>query len=73
MPFKYFLELICDSLAAGMTYQGKNWDQHYQLEYWNRVKEHAKMDDRMKDLIEKVYTEISEMGLDSVLTKKHLK
>ena len=73
MPFKYFLELICDSLAAGMTYQGKNWDQHYQLEYWNRVKEHAKMDDRMKDLIEKVYTEISEMGLNSVLTKKHLK
>ena len=23
IPFKYFLEMVCDSLAAGMTYQGE--------------------------------------------------
>ena len=73
MPFKYFLELICDSLAAGMTYQGKRWNQHYQLKYWNKVKSKAKMDKKMFDLIEEVYTEVNDLGLDKVLNKKNLK
>ncbi len=73
MPFKYFLELICDSLAAGMTYQGKRWNQHYQLKYWNRVKSKAKKDKKMFDLIEEVYTEVNDLGLDKVLNKKNLK
>ena len=72
MPFKYFLELICDSMAAGMTYQGKRWNQHYQLKYWNKVKSKAKMDKKMFDLIEEVYTEISDLGIDKVLNKKNL-
>ena len=73
MPFKYYLELVCDTLAAGMTYQGKNWDQHYQLKYWHRVKDTAKMHDKMFKLLEKTYTDLSEKGIDIVLKKKYLK
>ena len=73
IPFKYFLEMVCDSLAAGMTYQGKDWDQHYQLSYWNRVKNTARMDPKMMKLLDKVYEEISDKGLKKVLNKKHLK
>lgn len=72
IPFKYFLEMVCDSFAAGLTYQGKNWTKEYQLSYWNRSKEKAKMHPVMKDLLEKVYTEVSEKGLKEVLKKKHL-
>ena len=56
-----------------MTYQGKHWNQHYQLKYWNKIKDKAKMDKKMFDLIEEVYTEVSDLGIDKVLTKKNLK
>lgn len=73
MPFKYFLEMICDSMAAGMTYQGKNWTKEYELGYWHKVKDNARMDSRMKELLEDVYTEISIKGVKEVLKKKYLK
>ena len=73
IPFKYFLEMVCDSLSAGITYEGKNWTKEYQLSYWNRTKDRAKMDERMKKLLERVYTEISIDGINKVLKRKHLK
>ena len=63
MPFKYFLEHICDSLAAGMTYQGEAWTKEYQLEYWTRVRDRAKAHPKMKELITRVLTDISEDGV----------
>ncbi len=73
MPFRYFLEMICDSMAAGMTYQGKKWTKEYQLSYWNRTKEKAIMNPVIYKLLEKVYTEISKKGLNPVLKKKVIK
>ena len=73
IPFKYVLEMICDSFAAGQTYQGKNWDKGYQLTYWNKVKDKAIMNQKIKDLLERVYTEVSIQGLKPVLKKKYLK
>lgn len=73
IPFKYFLELICDSFAAGMTYQGKDWNKSYQLEYWLKVKDKSRMHPKMKSLLEEVYTEVSIEGLDKVLKRKKLR
>ena len=73
IPFKYFLEMICDSFAAGMTYQGKKWDQHYQLTYWNRVKDKARIHPKMRDLLERVYMDVDKEGLKKVLKRKRLK
>ena len=73
IPFKYFLEMVCDSFAAGMTYQGKKWDQHYQLKYWNKVKEKSKLHPAMEKLLDRVYSEVDKQGLDKVLNKKYLK
>ena len=72
IPFKYFLEMMCDNFAAGMTYQGKNWTKEYQLSYWKRVKGKAKMHPVMFELVERVYTEVSKKGLDKVLKRKYL-
>ena len=73
MPFNYFLEHICDSLAAGMTYQGSDWTKEYQLTYWERVRDRAKAHPKMKELITRVFTDISNEGVDKVLNKKRLK
>lgn len=73
IPFKYYLEMVCDSLAAGMTYQGKEWNQHYQLTYWNRVKDTAIMDPKLFKLLEKTYKVLDKEGLKKVLNKKYLK
>ena len=73
MPFPYFLEMLCDTFAAGMTYQGKDWTKEYQLSYWTRVKQKAKMHPVMEKLLEKVYTDVSIEGLLPVLNKKRLK
>lgn len=73
MPFKYFLEMICDTLSAGMTYQGKNWTKEYQLAYWNRTKDRVRMDESQKIALGKVYEKIAEKGLKEVLKKKYIK
>ena len=73
MPFKYFLEMICDTLSAGMTYQGKNCTKEYQLSYWNRTKDRVRMDESQKIALGKVYERIAEKGLKEVLKKKYIK
>ena len=73
IPFKYFLEMVCDSMAAGIVYQGKNWTKEYQLSYWNRVKEKAKMNPIMVKLLDRVYEDISKEGINKVLKRKRLK
>ena len=73
MPFKYFLEMICDTLSAGMTYQGKDWTKEYQLSYWTRTKERVRMNEAQKIALEKVYKEIAKKGIKEVLNKKAIK
>lgn len=73
MPYKYVVEMICDSMAAGMTYQGKNWTKEYQLSYWNRTKERAKITMELRNMLDDVYSEIAEKGIKPVINKKRLK
>ncbi len=72
MPYKYFVELICDSLAAGMIYQGKKWSEGYQLSYWLKAREKARIHPKMDLLITKVYTDVSKKGINEVLNKRYL-
>ncbi len=73
IPFKYFLEMVCDSLAAGLIYEGKNWKKDTQLNYWNSVKKKAKINLKMEKLLDNVYKEVSINGIDSVINRKKLK
>ncbi len=73
IPYKYFLEMVCDNFAAGMAYQGKNWTKEYQLTYWNKTKDKMKFPDGMKELLTRIYTDVSIYGINEVLTKKNLK
>ncbi len=72
MPYKYTVEMLCDKLAAGIIYQGKNWTKDYQLKYWMKEKETIKMNDKLKDLCTEFFTEVSKEGIDAVLKKEKL-
>lgn len=73
IPFKYFVEMICDTLAAGITYQGKDWTQDYQLSYWTKTSKERIINPKIEELVTKVYEEIADKGIDKVVRKKHLR
>ena len=72
IPYKYVVEMICDNLAAGITYQGKNWTKEYQLSYWNKAASKDKIHPKLVELLDRVYTDVSIKGLDEVIKGKNL-
>ncbi len=73
IPYKYTVEMICDTLAAGKTYQKKNWDKSYQLKYWEKEQKNVHMHESIQNVLTEVYTQVSEYGLNKTLNKKNLK
>lgn len=73
IPYKYTVEMICDTLAAGMAYQGKEWNQSFQLEYYKNRKDKEYINDSIKKVLEEVYEQVSKYGIDKTLKKKNLK
>lgn len=73
MPFKYVLELICDNYAAGMNYRGKEWEKGFQLEYFRTKESKLIHNQPLRGILEEVYSEVAEKGIDKVLKKKHIK
>ena len=73
MPYKYTVELICDTLAAGITYQGKKWTKDYQLNYYLNDRKKKIINPVLDSILLEVYTSISEEGIDKVIKKNNLK
>ena len=73
IPYKYTIEMLCDNLAAGMVYKGKEFTKEYELWYFNNKKNKEVFNPKMVEFFENVYTEISEKGIDAVLKKDVLK
>ena len=72
MPLKYTKEMICDELAAGMCYEGKNWNNEFQLGYWMNERTKAKVNEKIAKLLTRVYTDIAEKGINEVINSKNL-
>ena len=34
IPYKYAVEMVCDKMAAGIVYNGKDWKQDTQIKYY---------------------------------------
>lgn len=74
IPYKYAVEMICDKLAAGIVYKGKEWTKEFEIEYWEtKEKGRVLVNDKIKDFIEEVFTDVAKDGIDKVITKKNLK
>lgn len=65
--------MICDQLAAGITYNGKNWRKDTQLKYWRNVENRRKINPRIANMLDEVYVQVSKQGIDKVINKKNLK
>ena len=72
IPYKYAVEMVCDTLAAGQTYLRDKWKNSSQLEYWNRTKDLTYINIKTANFLEAVYTEVSENGIDKTINKKNL-
>ena len=74
IPFKYCEEMICDNLAAGMVYKGKEWTKECEIEYWNQ-KERNKViaNEKVKEFITEVFEEVAKNGVNATISKKNLR
>lgn len=73
IPYKYAAEMICDKLAAGITYEGKNWTKEYELKYWEGEQERIKVNPKIKEFITAVLTGVAKDGIDKTLNKSNIK
>ena len=73
IPYKYTVEMICDQLAAGMTYNGKDWEKDTQLKYWRNIENRRKINPQIANMLDEVYVQVSQKGIDEVINKNHLK
>lgn len=73
IPYKYTVEMICDTLAAGLTYQGKNWYPGYQLEYFNKRTDKDLINEKIVKVLTEVYEMVEKEGINKTINKKNLK
>lgn len=73
IPYQYVAEMICDKLAAGIIYQGKDWTKEYEFKYWERERVNYPLNENVKKVITEVLEQVSKNGIDSTLTKKNIK
>ena len=64
IPWEYVVEMACDYVAAGMTYQKKEWTQSEPLNYHMKVKHMRHFHKDTLKLLEYFLTMISEKGLE---------
>ena len=73
MPYQYAAEMVCDKLAAGIVYNGKNWTPQTQLNYYMKEREKTTIHPQLDKYLLEVLTQISENGIDETLTKENIK
>ena len=59
IPYKFAAEMICDKLAAGMVYKGKEWTKEYELEYWKDERNKIRINEKTASFITEVLTRSS--------------
>lgn len=73
MPYKYAVEMICDNLAAGKVYKGKNWTNSTQIEYWNEVESRKQINEKIAKFAKTVFEDVSRRGIDEAINRKNLR
>lgn len=73
MPYKYAVEMICDNLAAGKVYKGKEWTNSTQLEYWNEVESKKQINEKISKFAKTVFQDVSNKGISKAINKHNLR
>ena len=66
--------MICDNLAAGIVYLGKDWTNDSQLKYWReRESVNAILAPEVKAVLDEAFEQVAMYGIKSTITSKNLK
>ena len=69
MPPEYFMEMLCDRVAASMIYLGDKYTNASPLEYYNSHKNENQFSPMVRINLEYCLKEISELGFDVFIYK----
>ena len=61
IPYQYVAEMLCDKLAAGIVYKGKDWTPEYELNYWVNERDRTLVNDHIDALITEFFTQVSQV------------
>ena len=53
IPYKYAIEMLCDNIAAGIVYKGKEFKNDYPLWYWDNIKNKELFHPKMQKFFER--------------------
>lgn len=70
MPQEYLLEMVCDRVAASMTYCKKKYTDSSALEYYNSRKQENNFHPTTRAALEAVLNMIAEKGIDAKAIKQ---
>lgn len=75
LPYQYIVEAVCDKIAAGMVYNGKDWNQKEPFEYWTNIEKPGPVlkHPASIEFMDSVLKKIADDGLDAGLNPKYLK
>ena len=73
IPYKYAVEKVCDDLSAGIVYNGKNWTQDVQYNYYMKQREVVLINPKIDNFLIDVYSQVKDNGIEKTINKKNLK
>ncbi|MBR0428339.1 MAG: catalase [Clostridia bacterium] len=73
IPYKYAVEKVCDDLSAGIVYNGKNWTQDLQYNYYMKQREIVLINPKIDNFLTEVYFQVKENGIEKTINKKNMK
>ena len=74
IPYKCAVEMLCDHVAAGLAYKGKEWTKEYPLYYWDNIDNVRNLyNKKTEKFITTAKEDIAKKGIKEVFNKKYLK
>ena len=73
IPYKFIVEKVCDDLSAGIVYNGKNWTQDVQYNYYMKQREVVLINPKIDNFLIDVYSQVKDNGIEKTINKKNLK
>ena len=65
--------MICDTLAASLVYNGKDWNREIPLDYYEKRNDKEYINPKIQDFLVTIYKQVSKEGIDKVVTSYNLK
>ena len=73
MPYKFFAEMVCDTLSAAITYNKDTFNNNTELEYYMNKRKTANINKKIDKMLIEVYKEVSKSGIKKTVNSKNLK